>query len=39
MSDAAAWNTKIIEEPRIDEGRIGGQFGGAPAFSRPALAR
>ena len=30
MSDANDWNAKIIEEFRANEGRVGGQFEGAP---------
>lgn len=30
MSDAQDWNTRIIEEFRANEGRVGGQFEGAP---------
>jgi deazaflavin-dependent oxidoreductase (nitroreductase family) len=33
MSDAVQdWNTKIIEEFRANEGRVGGQFEGAPVL-------
>ena len=30
MPDPNEWNTKIIEEFRSNEGRVGGQFEGAP---------
>lgn len=30
MSDANDWNTRIIEEFRANEGRVGGTFEGAP---------
>ena len=30
MSDMNDWNRKIIEEFRTNEGRVGGQFEGAP---------
>ena len=30
MSDVNAWNAKIIEEFRANEGKVGGQFDGAP---------
>ncbi|HEU5001633.1 MAG TPA: nitroreductase family deazaflavin-dependent oxidoreductase [Actinomycetota bacterium] len=30
MADANDWNTKIIEEFRANEGRVGGPFEGAP---------
>ena len=30
MSDMTDWNRKIIEEFRANEGRVGGQFAGAP---------
>ena len=30
MSDVKDWNAKIIEEFRANEGRVGGQFEGAP---------
>lgn len=30
MSDVQDWNTRIIEEFRANEGRVGGQFEGAP---------
>jgi len=30
MADVNDWNTKIIEEFRSNEGRVGGQFEGAP---------
>ena len=30
MADAVDWNTKVIEEFRANEGRVGGQFEGAP---------
>ena len=30
MADANDWNTKVIEEFRANEGRVGGQFEGAP---------
>ena len=30
MSETQDWNTKIIEEFRSNEGRVGGQFEGAP---------
>jgi deazaflavin-dependent oxidoreductase (nitroreductase family) len=30
MADRDDWNTKIIEEFRANEGRVGGQFEGAP---------
>ncbi|WP_280499852.1 nitroreductase/quinone reductase family protein [Nocardia farcinica] len=30
MSDGKDWNTSIIEEFRANEGRVGGQFAGAP---------
>ena len=30
MSDAADWNTQVIEEFRANGGRVGGQFEGAP---------
>jgi len=32
MSDAHGWNRKIIEEFRAHEGRVGGQFEGAPVL-------
>ena len=32
MSDFQDWNQKIIEEFRANEGRIGGQFEGAPVL-------
>jgi deazaflavin-dependent oxidoreductase (nitroreductase family) len=30
MADANDWNTKVIEEFRANEGRVGGPFEGAP---------
>lgn len=30
MSDVNDWNTRIIEEFRANDGRVGGQFEGAP---------
>jgi deazaflavin-dependent oxidoreductase (nitroreductase family) len=30
MSDATDWNTKIIEEFRANDGKVGGNFEGAP---------
>jgi deazaflavin-dependent oxidoreductase (nitroreductase family) len=30
MSDANDWNTRIIEEFRANDGKVGGQFAGAP---------
>ena len=30
MSDALDWNAKIIAEFRANEGRVGGNFEGAP---------
>lgn len=30
MSDMSDWNRKVIEEFRANEGRVGGQFAGAP---------
>ena len=30
MSDAADWNTKVIEEFRANGGKVGGSFEGAP---------
>jgi deazaflavin-dependent oxidoreductase (nitroreductase family) len=30
MADPNDWNTKIIEEFRANDGRVGGQFDGAP---------
>jgi deazaflavin-dependent oxidoreductase (nitroreductase family) len=30
MTDPNAWNQKIIDEFRANEGRVGGQFDGAP---------
>ncbi len=30
MADVNDWNTRIIEEFRSNEGRVGGQFAGAP---------
>jgi deazaflavin-dependent oxidoreductase (nitroreductase family) len=30
MADANDWNTRVIEEFRSNEGRVGGQFEGAP---------
>lgn len=30
MSDVNDWNAKVIEEFRANEGRVGGQFEGAP---------
>ncbi len=30
MSDVQDWNSKIIEEFRANEGKVGGQFAGAP---------
>ena len=30
MSDAENWNQKIIDEFRANEGKVGGQFEGAP---------
>ena len=30
MADANDWNTQIIEEFRANEGKVGGQFEGAP---------
>jgi deazaflavin-dependent oxidoreductase (nitroreductase family) len=32
MADANDWNQKIIEEFRANEGRVGGQFDGAPVL-------
>lgn len=32
MSDLTDWNAKIIEEFRANEGRVGGQFEGAPVL-------
>ena len=32
MSDVANWNTKVIEEFRANEGRVGGPFEGAPVL-------
>jgi deazaflavin-dependent oxidoreductase (nitroreductase family) len=32
MSDVNAWNATIIEEFRANEGRVGGQFDGAPVL-------
>ena len=32
MSDVQNWNRKIIEEFRANEGRVGGQFRGAPVL-------
>lgn len=32
MSDVQDWNAKIIEEFRANEGRVGGQFEGAPVL-------
>ncbi len=32
MSDMQAWNRQIIEEFRAHEGRVGGQFEGAPVL-------
>ncbi len=32
MSDMQDWNRKIIEEFRANEGRVGGQFEGAPVL-------
>lgn len=32
MSDVNDWNTKIIDEFRANEGRVGGQFEGAPVL-------
>ena len=30
MSDANDWNTRLIEEFRANDGKVGGQFDGAP---------
>jgi deazaflavin-dependent oxidoreductase (nitroreductase family) len=32
MSDANAWNAKVIDEFRANEGKLGGQFQGAPVL-------
>jgi deazaflavin-dependent oxidoreductase (nitroreductase family) len=32
MSDVQDWNSKIIEEFRANEGRVGGPFAGAPVL-------
>lgn len=32
MSDVTDWNAKIIEEFRANDGRVGGQFEGAPVL-------
>ena len=32
MSDVNAWNATVIEEFRANEGRVGGQFDGAPVL-------
>ena len=32
MADVNEWNRKIIEEFRANEGRVGGQFDGAPVL-------
>lgn len=32
MSDVNAWNAKIIEEFRANDGNVGGQFQGAPVL-------
>ena len=32
MSDVEDWNSKIIEEFRANEGRVGGPFAGAPVL-------
>ncbi len=32
MSDVHDWNTKIIEEFRANEGKVGGPFAGAPVL-------
>lgn len=32
MSEVSDWNTKIIEEFRSNEGRVGGSFEGAPVL-------
>lgn len=32
MSDVNAWNAKVIDEFRANEGKLGGQFQGAPVL-------